>query len=119
MLNDDRLSAGQVAQRPVADPGVLELHARRLRAAELAARALDVGAIGLRAARDLPREPDTPAVMLEALPVLSVAIVHVQRKLERLARVARQLRKLKKRQPFRVLAQDGLAAFCHLEPIAR
>src|SRR5881409_1694373 len=62
VLYHHRLAAGQVAERPVADPGVLELHARRLRAAELAARPLDVGAIGLRAARDLPGVPDTPAV---------------------------------------------------------
>src|SRR5438105_12374648 len=51
VLHDDRLAARQVAQRPIAHPGVLELHARGLGAAEFAARALYVRAVGVGAAR--------------------------------------------------------------------
>src|SRR5439155_25754967 len=53
VLYHDRLAARQVAQRPIADPGVLELHARRLGATELAARLLDVRAVRLGAARSV------------------------------------------------------------------
>src|SRR5262245_25014064 len=38
VLDDRGLARGEVAQRPVADPRVLERHARRFRAAELTAR---------------------------------------------------------------------------------
>src|SRR5881296_735343 len=68
VLDDDRLAARQVARRPIADPGVLKLHARRLRTAELAARSLDVGAVRLGGAGDLPRVTHAPAMVLEAPP---------------------------------------------------
>src|SRR5438093_2285488 len=42
VLDDDRLAAGQVTDRSVADPGGLELDVGRLGATELAARTLDV-----------------------------------------------------------------------------
>src|ERR1043166_1105919 len=57
VLHDDRLAARQITERAVAHPGVLELHAGRLRAAELAARVLHVRAVGLRAPGDLPGVP--------------------------------------------------------------
>src|SRR5207248_2376799 len=38
ILYDDRLAARQVADRPIADPGVLGSHVKRLGATELAAR---------------------------------------------------------------------------------
>src|SRR5262249_35520148 len=72
VLNDGRLPAGQVAERSVADPRILHLHARRLGAAELSTRPLDVVAVGLRAARNLSRIPNPPAMMLQKRPVLSI-----------------------------------------------
>src|SRR5438128_1319344 len=42
VLHDDRLSAREIAQGPIADPGVLELDVRALGAAELTSRILDV-----------------------------------------------------------------------------
>src|SRR5207237_6283769 len=43
VLHDDRFAAGQITQRPIADPRVLKSHIGRPGAAELAARALNVG----------------------------------------------------------------------------
>src|SRR5437660_7143106 len=64
-LDDARTAAREVADRPVAHPAGPRLHVRRLRAAELAARALDVGAERLRRARDHPRLGEPPAVRRE------------------------------------------------------
>src|SRR6266550_231185 len=52
VLHNRRFAAGEVAERAVADPGVLELHARALRATELAARLLEVGLVRLGRAGD-------------------------------------------------------------------
>src|SRR5207253_8242354 len=64
VLHHDRLPARQVAQRAIADPRVLEFHARRLGTAELAARLLDVSAVRLGDTSDLARVPHPPHVAL-------------------------------------------------------
>src|SRR5258708_10673678 len=69
ILDHRRLPAGQVAEGPVADPGVLEPHAGGLAAAELAARALDVRVVHLGGPGDLEGMADVPAVALHAVPV--------------------------------------------------
>ena len=69
MLHDRGFPAGEVAQRPIADPRALEFHVGRLGATELAARALEVGGVGFGAARGLPGIADPPAMMLEACAV--------------------------------------------------
>src|SRR2546422_10232732 len=60
VLHHDRLPARQVAQRAIADPRVLEFHARRLGTAELAARLLNVSAVRLGAAGNLARVSHPP-----------------------------------------------------------
>src|SRR2546430_7450411 len=129
VLHDGWLPARQVAQRAVADPGILKTHAGRLGRAELTTRPLDVGAVGLGAARDLSRVTHPPAMLLEAHPVLRVlhslleaclalriAIEEAQRELEGLIRVAGQVHELEKRDPLRVVEEDGLPILIHLEP---
>src|SRR5439155_12458935 len=61
VLDDGGAPAGQVAQRAVADPGVLEADARPLRAAELAARRADVVAVGVGRAGDVEGVAHAPA----------------------------------------------------------
>src|SRR5439155_15075731 len=105
-----------------------------LGATELAARPLDVGAVGLGAARNLPRVTHAPAVMLEARPVLGIlldldliktrsvlriAVDQVQRELERLTRASGKLHEREKGHPLRVLAEDGLPVLGHLQPVGR
>ena len=130
MLHDRRLAARQVAQRAIADPGVLELHARRLGAAEFPARAADVGAVQLGRARRIGRVPDVPAVALEQAPVLGVRhegmarretgrrrpIVHVlrviaevERQLQPRAGHLRQRNVVQERHALVVLVADALA----------
>src|SRR2546426_8173477 len=108
MLHDRWFSACEVAQRPVADPRVLEFHARQLGAAELAARPLEVRAVRFGAARDLSRVAYPPAVLLEALPILRIFVSQVQRELERLARVTGELQEPKEGHALRVFSQHGL-----------
>jgi hypothetical protein len=55
VLHDDRLPRREVAESPVAYPGVPELQTRRLDAAELTTRAPHVGGVGLRGTCDLHR----------------------------------------------------------------
>src|SRR5262249_45021721 len=55
VLDDGRLPAGQVAERPVADPCVLQAPAGRLGATELAARTLDVALVVPRGRGDCMR----------------------------------------------------------------
>ena len=45
MLDHDRLRASQIAERPVADPGILQSNAGWLHAAEFAAGVLDVALV--------------------------------------------------------------------------
>src|SRR5213079_742541 len=110
VLHHDRLPARQVAQRAIADPRVLEFHARRLGTAELTARLLNVSAVRLGAAGKLARVSHPPPVALEVGPVrcvllglleaplaLRIAVEEVQRELERLARVAREIDEIEKR----------------------
>src|SRR2546425_640298 len=75
ILNHRRLPAGQIAESSVADPGVLELHARRLGAAKLAARPLDIGLIRFRSAGDCPGVADPPAMALKDASVLRIPLV--------------------------------------------
>src|SRR5439155_26179144 len=69
VLDHDRLPARQVAQRAIADPRVLEFHARRLGTADLAARLLNVSAVRLGAAGNLARVSDPPPVDFEVCPI--------------------------------------------------
>src|SRR6266516_6425878 len=102
VLHDGGLAACKVGHRPVADPGILERHARRLCRTELPARPSDVGGVGRGAARDIPRVPYAPTLPFEQGPLLRVllrllrprltrgiAVQQVERQLEALARVAR------------------------------
>src|SRR5437899_698383 len=86
MLNDHRLAAGQIAQRPHADPGPLELHAGGLGATELASRLLNICLVRFGRPGDLMRVTNAPAVAFEKLAVLDVlrAVAKAQRQLERL-----------------------------------
>src|SRR5213595_3994588 len=132
VLYHDRLPARQVAQRAIADPRVLEFHARRLGTAELAARLLNVSAVRLGAAGNLARVSHPPPVALEVGPVrcvllglleaplaLRIAVEEVQRELERLARVAREIDEIEKRDALRVVDQDALPVPIHLQPARR
>src|SRR5205814_3110330 len=65
VLHNGRLAAGQVAQRPVADPRVLKIGTRGLGATELAARPLNVRPVRLGAARDLSRMAYPPPVTFD------------------------------------------------------
>src|SRR3989475_8620046 len=65
MLHDRWLATGEIARRPIAHPGVLELDEERLGAAPLAPGALDVGLIRLRAVGDVARIAHPPAVALD------------------------------------------------------
>src|SRR5260221_1346474 len=96
MLDHDRLPAGQIAEGPVADPGGLELYVGRFRAAELAARPLDIGLIALRRCGDFARMAHAPPVALEEALVLRVPLPEEERQLQPLARSARQLYELQK-----------------------
>src|SRR5439155_27331482 len=99
--------------------GVREFSSRGLAGAELAAGPLDIRPVRFGTARDLPRVPHAPPVLLEARPVrgvrlglrvarpVRVAVDQIQRELERLARMAGELDELQKRAALRVLAQDG------------
>src|SRR5439155_257466 len=73
MLDDRWLAAREVTDGAVADPRVLELDEKRLRAAPLPARALDVRLIVLRRAGHFPGVAHAPASLLEQAPVLSGA----------------------------------------------
>ncbi len=55
MLHDGRPAAGQMAKSPVAHPRGLERDVRWFRAAELAARSLDVGPVLFGRGTDVPR----------------------------------------------------------------
>src|SRR5439155_21058989 len=105
VLDHDGLPAGQITQRSIADPRVLEFHARRLCTTELATRSLDIGAVLLRAARYLSRMSNPPAVALQARSIVRILIDQIQRELERLGRVAGEIQELKKGHPLRVLSQ--------------
>src|SRR6266481_991355 len=58
VLDDGRLSAGEIAEGPVADPSVREMDAGGIRAAELAPRLLDVAPVLPRGRGHLPRFAD-------------------------------------------------------------
>src|SRR5438046_6428673 len=94
MLNDHGLPARQIADRPIADPGVLQPDEERLRAAPLAPRALEVGLVVPGAARDFAGIAHPPAVPLEETPVFAVAGGARQRELEWLSRHLGERRRL-------------------------
>ena len=119
MLHDRRFPAREIAQRPVADPRALEFHVGRLGATELTARALDVGAVVVGAACNLPGIADSPAVRLEARAVFRIFAGQVQRELERLARVTRELEEPKKGHALCVFPENRLPVLHHLEKIRR
>src|SRR5258707_9032748 len=115
-----RLPARQVAQRAIADPRVLEFHARRLGTADLAARLLNESAERLGVAGNLARVSHPPPVALELGPLrcvllglldaplaLRIAVEEVQRNLERVARVAWQIDPLNEGHALHVIVEDG------------
>src|SRR5206468_8072631 len=113
---DRRLPARQIADRPIADPGVLQPDEERLRAAPLAPRALDVGPVTFGAARDLAGIGHPPAVALEEAPVLDVAVGEQERELEWLAGHLGERRILEKGDPLVVVGADLFPVFDHLDP---
>src|SRR5438132_11100569 len=118
MLNDHGLPARQIADRPIADPGVLQPDEERLRAAPLASRALDVGPVALGAARDFAGIAHPPAVALEEAPVFDVTVGEQERELEWLARHLGERRILEEGHPFVVVGTDLLPVYDHLDPLA-
>ena len=104
VLHDRRFAASEVAERAVADPGVLEFHARPLGTTELAARLLEVGLIFLRRACDFTGMSNAPAQAFQIAPLLRVLLrSEVEGQLERLVRLIRQVRELQERHPLGVL----------------
>src|SRR6266567_3962742 len=94
VLHHRRLAAGEVADRPVADPGVLEFQARPLRATELAPRLLEVGLIRLRRVGDFARRPDAPTSFLQVALLLGIFFrPQIQSQFQRLGGQPRQVRK--------------------------
>src|SRR5207244_7447803 len=118
--------------RSIADPRVLEFHARRLGTAELAARLLNVSAVRLGAAGNLARVSHPPPVALEVGPfrcvllglleaplALRVAVEEVQRELERLARVAWQTDEVEEDHALGVITENGPPVSVNLQPPGR
>src|SRR5207237_959769 len=81
-LDDARTAAREVTDRPVAHPAGPRLHVRRLRAAELATRALHVGAERLRRACHDARVGEPPAVRREQRAVVRLAGMEIGGELE-------------------------------------
>src|SRR5439155_23245250 len=100
-----------IADRPIADPGVLQTDEERLRAAPLTPRALDVGLVALGAARDLASVAHPPAVALEETPVFAVAVGEQERELEWLARHLGERHILEEGHPLVVVGTDLFRAF--------
>src|SRR5437667_70565 len=73
VLHDDGFAAGQVTERAIAHPGVLESHARPLGATELTTRPLDVSLIHLRRGGDFARMADAPTPLLQIAAFLGVS----------------------------------------------
>src|ERR1700722_13803915 len=61
MLHHSRLTASEIADRPIAHPGILKFHTRRLDAAKLAARMLKIRLIIPRRCRHGTRVAHTPS----------------------------------------------------------
>src|SRR2546427_2205825 len=119
MLHDRWLATGEIARRPIAHPGFLELDEKRLGAAPLARGALDVGLIRPRAVGDVARIAHPPAVALEEAPILAVAGRKVECQLERLAGHAGEREVLEEGHALVVVVAHFLAVFDQLEPLAR
>ena len=97
VLHDDRLSAREIAQGPIADPGVLELDVRALGAAELTSRILDVRLICFRGRRDVGRVADAPAASFQIVLLRHITFrAHEERQLQRLSGHPWQIRKFQK-----------------------
>src|SRR5438093_10748063 len=79
MLHDGGPAAGQVAQRPVADPRVLKTATRGLGATELAARPLNVRPVRLGTAGDLSRMTYPPPVTFDARPRFLILLAPLPR----------------------------------------
>src|SRR5205823_876136 len=107
VLDDRRLAAGQVAEGPVADPGILEPDARGLRAAELPPRGTDVVAVAPGGGRDRVGVADAPAPRLERATLLLLVRLEAkllvgpeaERQLQRRADPARQVQERDEARP--------------------
>src|SRR6266404_821086 len=82
VLNDGGLAARQVAERPIADPCVLQSHARRLDAAKLTERLLYVFLVPPWSSRYGPGVPYLPAMPAKQGPVRLVFRSTLQRQFE-------------------------------------
>jgi hypothetical protein len=111
VLDDARPAARQVADRPVAQPPRTRAHVGRLRAAQLAARSLHVGAERVGGPRDDRGVGEPPAVGGEQRAVLGLARMDVRRQLERRPRPPRQVDDL--HEPGPLVAVEHLAVEDH------
>src|SRR4051812_11736142 len=102
VLHDCRPTAREVADRAVTDPRVLQVHARRLRTRELAARSADVVAV---ARRSLQRTgvAQPPTVAFEQDPLVFVAVGEAGRELEWYSGQPGHIKELEERRAFVVL----------------
>src|SRR5437867_12446040 len=93
MLDNRRLATGQVAERPIADPGVLQMEAGRFRAAEPAAGDLKMALVVAGGRRDRAGVPYTPAPFTEpgALPSVRLVRHETDRQFERLSNASWQV----------------------------
>src|SRR5207302_4245370 len=107
VLNDGRLATGQVTEGTVANPGVCEGHAGWLRAAELAPRSLDVGAVLLRRRAHLPGLADLPSERLQTSSPVFVALGQADGQLEPHGRPGRERLVFQERDT--LLLADGLS----------
>src|SRR5258705_104192 len=82
MLYDRGFAAGEIANRPVATPRILQLHAGRLRAANLATRLLDICTLFLGGGGHLVRILAPPAIPTPELPLFLFGVTHGQRQLQ-------------------------------------
>ena len=83
VLDHGRLAAGEVAQSPVADPGVLQANAGWFHPAEFAAGILDVGLVAPGCSRHRARVADAPAACGQGLAIGCLARAQRERQFQR------------------------------------
>src|SRR5438876_6455331 len=119
MLDDCRLPTREVAERPVADPGVLQLCAGRFRAAKLATGALDVALVVPWSAGDCMGITDAPAPFTEQDALLCVRLIRreTDRQLERFGSAPRQVQKWQEAIPLSVVVALSLKFHQRAPPV--
>ena len=118
VLHDCRPTAREVADRAVTDPRVLQVHARRLRTRELAARSTDVVAVARRCfQRTGVVQPPTAA--FEQYPLVFVAVGKAGRELERYSGQPGHIEGLEERRAFVVLVLLAVEAHPAVFPPVR